>query len=343
MDKIYYDLPRADSYGSISGLKRQTKGKNIDSVRDFLSRQDAYTLHAEVRRRFPRRKTLAFGINDLWQADIVDLSSLASTNDNYRYLLTAIDVLSKVGRARPLKTKSAESVVSAFREMIKDHNIKHLQTDKGSEFLNFKFQKMLADEGIKHYTSQNEDIKAAVVERWHRTLLAKMYRYFTHKNTTRYIDVLQDLIDSYNKSYHTSIKMAPSEVNDQNESDIRDTLLGKVKRSTPRFKVGDTVRISLAKLRIPSKGYKERWSRELFKVNKIHNTIPITYGIEDYSGEKILGKFYSPELQRSIKEVFEIEKVLRTRKGKHGKTEYYVKWQNYPPKFNSWTTDPIKV
>jgi hypothetical protein len=261
-------------------------------------------------------------------------------------LLTAIDVLSKVGRARPLKTKSAESVVVAFRDMIKDHNINFLQTDKGSEFLNAKFQKMLSENGIRHYTSENEDIKASVVERWHRTLLSKLYRYFTHRNTTRYIDILQDLIDSYNNTYHSSIKMAPIEVNHHNESGVLETLLAGRKvssKSTPRFKVGDTVRISLAKLRIPSKGYKERWSRELFKVAGIRKTIPITYSIEDYSGEKILGNFYSPELQRTIKEVFIIEKVLKSRKGKGGETEYYVKWQDYPPKFNSWTTGPIKV
>ena len=97
MERAYYDAPRADSYGSVTGLLRQS-GKHSKDIRRFLSEQDAYTLHADVRRRFPRRKTLTLGINDLWQADLVDLSCLATSNDGIKYLFTCIDVLSKYGR-----------------------------------------------------------------------------------------------------------------------------------------------------------------------------------------------------------------------------------------------------
>ena len=110
-----------------------------------MSNQDAYTLHTDVRRRFPHRKTLAFGKDDLWQADLVDLSSLASTNDGFRYLLTAIDVLSKKAHAVPLKNKTADGMVAAFREFFEEEKSKFLQADKGTEFLNAKFQKFLTD------------------------------------------------------------------------------------------------------------------------------------------------------------------------------------------------------
>jgi len=72
---------------------------------------------------------------------------------------------------------------------------------------------MLQRHNIRFYTSDNYDIKAAVVERFNRTLKTKMYKYFTFKN----IDVLQDLVDSYNATYHRSIGMAPNEVNATNE------------------------------------------------------------------------------------------------------------------------------
>ena len=72
---------------------------------------------------------------------------------------------------------------------------------------------MLRRRGIKFYTSENEDLKAAVVERFNRTLKTKMFRYFTHVNTRRYLDVLDDLLHSYNNTHHRSIGMAPSEVN----------------------------------------------------------------------------------------------------------------------------------
>jgi transposase InsO family protein len=341
MQRVYYEIAGPDSFGSASGLERQRKGRQWD-VGDFLSRQDAYTLHKDVKRRFQRRKTLAFGINDLWQADIVDLSSLSHLNDNYRYILSCIDVFSKYGRVAVLKQKTANVVTSAFANMIVDVKPKFLQTDKGTEFLNAKFQAFLADNGIKHYTSENDDIKCAVVERWHRTLLARVYRYFTYSNTMRYLDIIQDVVKSYNSSYHSTIKMSPSEVDEHNQGRVLDLMIGNNPRlKKPRLHIGDTVRISCARIRIPSKGYRERWTEEIFKVTKIYSTNPVTYGLNDYSGEPIRGKFYESELQKVIKDVYRIEKVLKTRK-RRGKIEYFVKWLGYADKFNSWT-DHIKA
>jgi len=82
-----------------------------------------------------------------------------------------------------------------------------LQTDREKEFLNWKFQSMLKRHNIYFYTSENYDIKAAVIERYNRTLKTKMYKYFTFKNTS-YIDVLQDVVDSYNSTHHRSIGMS---------------------------------------------------------------------------------------------------------------------------------------
>jgi hypothetical protein len=154
------------------------------------------------------------------------------------------------------------------------------------------------------------------------------------------LDVLQALIASYNDTKHSTIKMAPNEVGPHNEVLIRQMLQtpSKVARNpTKRFKIGDSVRISGTKLNFPTKGYKEKWTRELFKVFRIYKTQPATYGLTDTSSEEILGKFYAPELTKANKEVFAVEKVLKTRRGKGGKKEYFVKWQDYSDKFNSWT------
>ena len=90
-----------------------------------------------------------------------------------------------------------------------------VQSNKGMKFLNSTFQSMLKRHDIKFYTSENEDIKAAVVVRFNRTLKTKMYRYFTAKNTR------SDLIHTYNHTYHRSIDMAPVEVDDTNEDLIK--------------------------------------------------------------------------------------------------------------------------
>ena len=81
LSDLYHDARRADSYGSAEGLKRQSKLKNVEG---FLMTQDAYTLHRNLKRRFKRRMTYVSGIDHLWQIDLVDLSSLAHSNDGYR-------------------------------------------------------------------------------------------------------------------------------------------------------------------------------------------------------------------------------------------------------------------
>ena len=109
----------------------------------------------------------------------------------------------------PLLTKSADRVTDAFEKVLASvPKCAMQQTDRDKQFLNEKFQSMLQRHNIHFYTSDNYDIKAAVVERFNPTLKTKMYKYFTFKNTLRYIDVLQDLVDWYNATYHRSIGMA---------------------------------------------------------------------------------------------------------------------------------------
>ena len=117
-----------------------------------------------------------------------------------RYLLTCIDVFSKRAYSVSIRTKSARDVVVTFEKILSDRKCNMVQSDKGKECLNAAFQSMLQSHGIHFYTSENDDLKASVVERFNRTLKTKMYRYFTHANTRRYVDVLDDLLHSYNNT-----------------------------------------------------------------------------------------------------------------------------------------------
>jgi len=303
-----------------------------------LPKTDAYTLHKTARLRFSRRKTYSKGIADLFQIDLVDLSNISSFNNGYRYLLTCIDVFTKRAWAIPVKTKSARDVTSAFEEILTE-TCNMVQSDKGTEFLNSSFQSMLRRYDIKFYTSENEDIKAAIVERFNRTLKMKMYRYFTARNTRRYVDVLDDLLHSYNHTYHRSIGMAPVEVNAANENEVRARLYPvKPKSYKWKYGVGDKVRITMQRQPF-RKGYLGRWSKEIFEIDARLPTMPVTYRLKDLGGEAIKGKFYEPEIQKVIKlddEHFDVEKILKTRK-RAGRIEYLVKWLGYPSKFNSWT------
>jgi len=137
------------------------------------------------------------------------MSNLPLYNDGMRYILTCIDVFTKRAWAIPVRTKSGRDVSEAFEKILADRKCNMVQSDKGTEFLNGTFQSMLQRHGIKFYTSEKEDLKASVVERFNRTLKTKMYRYFTYRNTRRYVDALTELMYSYNNTHHRSIGMRP--------------------------------------------------------------------------------------------------------------------------------------
>ena len=107
----------------------------------------------------------------------------------------------------------------------------------------------MKEEEIQLYNTYNET-KASVVERVIRTLKTRMWRYFTAKKTMRYIEVLQDLVDSYNRSKHRSIRKKPINVTQNNEREVWHTLYGEREKEGPvkyKFEVGDQVRISKMK------------------------------------------------------------------------------------------------
>jgi len=296
---LYSNIRLPGSYSGVEMTQRYS-GKSRRRVINFLSGQDRYTLHKLIRTKFQRRKVYSKGIADLVQADLVDLSSIARHNDGYRFLLTAIDVFTKSAWAIPLKTKSGREVSSAFDRLLKDRCFNMVQTGKGTEFKNVHFQRLMTEYNVHHCTSENEDLKASVIERFNRTLKERMFRYFSTHQTRRYLNVLDDLIESYNDTCHRSIGMAPSQVSTENEQTVRDRLYGTTAGSAGKknekfsFRVGDTVCIVMQRLAF-EQGYEEgRWPRELFVVSRQISTKPVTYKLVNMDGDSIKGAFYEP-------------------------------------------------
>ena len=338
LKKAYYDIKQPGSLGGVAALARETKRKR-EEVSKWLSFEDTYTLHKPVRRKFLRRRTIVGGIDHQWQADLIDVQKLKKDNDGHVFLLTCIDVLSKYAWVVPLKDKSGSSLVKAFQQIFSEgRKPLKLQTDKGTEFKNRLVQKLLRDLNIDFFTTENDDIKAAVVERFNRTLKEKLWRYFTRNNSTRFLEVLPDLVNAYNNSFHRSIQRAPVEVNTKNQEDVWHQLYGKGnrKRKPAKFKVGDRVRISKTR-RVFKKGYLPSWTRELFTVHSIIKTYPVTYAIKDDHDEVLKGSFYEQELQKvGDTGEYQIEAVLDQRQKKGGQREYLVKWLGYDSSFNQW-------
>ena len=343
MENVYYDPAAAGSYGGVRELVSKYGRKK---AHDWLRSQDAYTLHKPIRHKFPRRKTYSKGINDLYQIDLVEMQHLARFNDGCRYILTCIDVFTKKAHAVPLKDKRGSTVAEALGKIFDNTSlpVQLVQSDYGSEFYNHEVQKFFKSQDIKHYSSLNYDIKAAVVERFNRTLKSKMFRYFTHRNTYRWVDVLDKLVESYNNSYHRSIGMTPNEVNFDNDDIVAKRLYPIKPKPKWKYNVGDKVRISRAR-QVFRKGYLPQWTEEIFTIAAKNPTNPVTYALKDQDGETIKGSFYEQEIQKVKKtdDVYIVEKVLKTRRAGNGKTEYFVKWRGYPDKFNSWTSHVVKI
>ena len=143
------------------------------------------------------------------------------------------------------------------------------------------------------YLTYNEG-KSVIAERFIRTLKNKLYKHMTATGKNVYYDVLDDIVNECNNTKHNSIIMKPIDIKNNkrvyiDEHNVKDS----------RFKVGDRVRISKFK-NIFAKGYTPNWSKEIFIVDKINDTVSCTYNIKDLNDEEIIGSFYDRELQKSI-------------------------------------------
>jgi transposase InsO family protein len=155
-------------------------------IRAWLEKQDAYTLHRRVRRPFPRNPYSVTNVMDMRECDLVDVQAHGKFNDNFKYILSIIEVFSKFLYMVPLKSKTGTAVTAAFHSVLPQRRRRPVwvRTDKGKEFLNKNFQAMLRREGIQFQVCRNPDVKCSVVQRAHRTIKNKIYKYFKYKTPT---------------------------------------------------------------------------------------------------------------------------------------------------------------
>ena len=323
--------PKYDGYqrGLASMVYKFFDSKVSGSGAKLISEKEqlANELQKPIIRKFEKRKVYSTFQDNIWGVDLADMQLLSQYNKGIRFLLCVIDIFSKYAWFVPLKNKKGISIVKAFQSILIQSNKKpnKVWVDKESEFYNAYFKKWLRDNDIVMYSTHNEG-KSVVAERFIRTLKSKIYKYMTSISKNVYIDKLNDIVDEYSNTYHTTIKMKPIDVKDNTYINTSKEINNK----DPKFKVGDHVRISKYK-NIFAKGYMPNWGEEVFIIKKVKNTVPWTYVINDLNGEEIIGTFYEKELQKTNQEEFRIEKVIR-RKG----DKLYVKWKGYDSSFNSW-------
>ena len=329
----YYNIKKPSALGGVSKLGI----KNLKKANNFLHSQRVYTLHKRRINKFQTKPVIVRGPYRQYQSDIIDLKKYAKFNNGFRYILNIIDVFSKYGYAIPMKTKTANETSAAFEKILTKKNIpKTLQVDRDKAFLGHPFLNMLKKHKIKIFHT-NTKLKASIIERFNRTLLDKIFKMFTARNTYTWFNVLNTIVNTYNKTVHSTTKFKPQDVNHKNAEEIWINTHFRRKplpEKSPKFKTGDIVRISRDKDKF-EKGYLTNFSEELFKVKKKQSGKPNTYQLEDLKGAIIEGQFYEPELVKynfkNEKEPFIIDAVLKEKGNR-----LFVSWKGYGKEFDSW-------
>ena len=318
----------------------------------YLQGEPAFTMHRPRRENFPRSKTIVGPrVDDTWQADLVEMQDrkLIAANRRTRYLLTVIDVLSKYAWVVALRSKRGTAVRDALRYLL-DHNPdrrpQKLQTDRGKEFYNKHVTKLLEDNDIRHYSTEGET-KASVVERFNRTFKGMAFKYMVANNTHKYVDALPQLVAQYNARIHSSIQMAPADVDDRNASVVwRRLYKPKPALNAYQFRPGDFVRTSklLGKAKrkgaFGSKSYKGTFSQEVYSVvdraRSLYDGVNY-YTLENWRGDELAGRFYEPQLQKvqPLPNHWRVGKKFKY-KGRGRHRQVLVNWQGVAPDYRTW-------
>ena len=286
IDQIYSNIKSIPNYSS--------------KILEFLRTNQTPSVHKRIIRKFRRRQTVAHYPYDLCMADLAFFTGpgMARANGGNKYILVFIDVFTKMCYVEPLKDKHALTTLVAFEKIFSrlPYTPNHIITDVGTEFYNWQVQKLFKENGIVHYSLRGQH-KASVAERMIQTLKGRLEKYFWKNKTKRYLDVLQTIVDNYNKTPHRSIGMAPVKVNRSNTEQVfKKMYKDYTLKIDPRLRVGDKVRIARLKT-IFEKGYTRRWSLELYTIVSAKSRGGVDYyKVADESGNILPRQRYYFEL-----------------------------------------------
>ena len=197
------------AYGSTKNLHKSTKLKP-SNVKLFLEGKNAHTKYKKYRNRFPTLTVIAYDINEIWSLDLVYVDKLAKEIKDVKYLLIAVDCLSRYLRVEPLKSKYATTNADLFRKMTKSKRPKKVWVDAGTEFKG-SFSTLCQKNEIEVYKTFREK-KSAFAERNIRSLKNLIYKYLEDKGTYSYINQLQSFLQTINSRVNRVTKLAPNNV-----------------------------------------------------------------------------------------------------------------------------------
>ena len=271
--------------------------------------EDREQLFAYNKKKYKRLRVEINRPNEQWQIDLMDMSSLSRYNSGFRYVLIVIDVYSRYVWTRKLKTKNSIDVLKKFESVIDDENVlpSTIHSDKGGEFSAIKKKCLNGSYGkiVKYRSSENYEMKSVIVERFIRTLrmmISNVLYGLYGKFEARYTNVLDKIVQKYNESGHSSLDSnSPKDIYREKVKISRVFKYKKYFQFYPFYKKGmilkegQKVRVAQLKSRF-QKESTFKWSKEIFRVDKVRLTDPVTYVICDENNDVLSGVFYREEL-----------------------------------------------
>ena len=326
------------------------KGINISrrQVYDWLKKQEIHQLYFPAEKSKELQSTVLNKPHDQIGIDLIDMQNYEF--NNYKYILTGIDLFSKKGYVVALKDKSQREVNKGIREIIKESNPRSIRSDNGSEFISQSFKDILKNNNIKQVlSSPGLPQSNGQVERFNGILKNLINKDLMYSNTYNWYKPLSKLIDNYNNTYQTTIRDTPNNIDALTDevrlSEIRKRIYNTVisKRgslSKSKFKIGDKVT-----LKMYNEKTKQNWSNEIYIIEKVHKSrklysVPY-YSISNINDNKIIDKkYYDNDLQYIPEEIknktnkvqkYEISKILDFKR-KNGKDYYLIQWKGFSQK-----------
>ena len=184
----------------IKFFHKKTSGGTVNN--EIISNKElAEKLQKSIIRKFNKRN------------DVADMQLISKFNAEFRFLLCAIDICSKYTWVIPLKDKKGITITNAFQKIVDESNCKldMIWVDDGSKFYNKSIKSFLQKKDIEKYSRHNEG-KSDIAKRFIRTIKNKIHKHLTPVSKNVYIDKLDDIVNKYNISYHSTIKMEPVDV-----------------------------------------------------------------------------------------------------------------------------------
>lgn len=304
LTKEYFDPSSDVGFSGVEAIFQYFKKRvSREKIKKLLEKYESYTLLREPRRPKKFNPVYTYHPRKTLCGDLFYFDKQSRFNNGFGYILSVIDSFSRKSWCIPIKRKTAECTLDAFKKLHQIHigEFDVFMCDRGLEFTNSLFKTYLKDHDIQLWHPYRLG-KVAIVERFQKTIEVKIGKYLIENKTKNFVKVLDQLVDGYNNSFHRSLQCTPNEVEASLKKQtfvrgLNEEKFKKVKKQKPRFKIGQKVRISLPKTKF-DRAYKKRFTDEVYSVRSIDNRFPIPmYEISTLDGTQLVNvKFLHSEL-----------------------------------------------